>query len=180
MRDLAKIAIEAGLVDGDALAEFKRWGHPDLAVGEMPAMKPEKFNTMAKVISALDEALVSHGQVLVQETDLDIVRTYLQTQEQGMLHVETDTQMTELPVSYGVTKLGDYILPYKGEAIEDLLANGLSFLALKDGFVVYFTDVRPVSLGEMKSFLIGIVGKTAPRAVNLLPTEFQPVSEPEE
>lgn len=157
VRGLTRVAVEAGLVTQNDLAEFARWGHPDLSRGE-DVDQERKLSSVTEIVAALEGELMSRGQVLVQETDLDIVQTYLQTQRQAMMYLETDTQTTEFPVTIGVTKLEEVIMPFKGEGISELMMNGRSHLKFStaDGnnVVHFFTDVREVCLGDQKSFLI--------------------------
>lgn len=154
---LAEAALRAGLIPPSTLMEFKRW-NPGL---EIPEDIPEEPASLEEAAATVRNVLEGQGLVLTKETDLSVLQRYLKTQQLGELHVESDLDTkADFPVVYGTTATGEYILPYRGEDIRELLLNGSSYLRIlaEDDHsfdkLVYFKEVREVFFGDMKTFLI--------------------------
>lgn len=151
---LAEAAMLSGLISEDALAEAKRW-NPGLEIPDGALTEPKSLEEAAGTIR---DVLEGRGLVLTKETDLSVLQQYLNTQKMGELHVESDVDTAaDFPVSFGKTTLGDFILPYRGDDIRDLLLNGKSYLKTEvEGFASlhYFKDVREVFFGDVKAFLV--------------------------
>jgi adenine specific DNA methylase Mod len=91
-----------------------------------------------------------------------VLKQYLDTQMQGVLHVEifvaeTDTtNFADIPVSFGITPSIEYIIPYRSESITEEMTNGLTHLrsAREGGPKIYFSSVRELFFGDTKAFLL--------------------------
>ena len=154
MRPLGKAVIKAGLVSKDTLAELRRWG---VAV-EVQEVKP--IEDLEEVVGLLRQALEGSEQVRLQEADLDVLRRFLDPghQRQGRLTVKGEGSSSTFPITYCVTHMGEYAMPWKSESIRDMMILGDSFLRFdgEDGEerTIYFMDARESYFGEKCTFMI--------------------------
>ena len=152
MKPLTAAVVEAGLVSPNALAEMQRF-RPSLEQTLAPA-EPLPLDEAAEQLSRA----VQNDELVIRETDLDAVPTYLRTQKQGMLHLEmvaTEGHTTaDFPVTYGRTRLGEFIIAWTNDSIMEAMTNGQTFLQLADGEAVYFDDVRELYYDETKAFMV--------------------------
>jgi hypothetical protein len=148
-KEVAKTVVQAGLIPGGTMEELRRWGAPLPDVPEGPEMPAEV------VPLAIERAIQQEDFVQVRETDLSLTKTYLKKHWDGVLHIIYEDGRTEdCPVTYCVTSLGEYALPWDGDDITDIMTNGQTYLALKDGAEVYFSSARELFYGEQKMFLV--------------------------
>lgn len=154
MKPIAVAAVEAGLVPGSALDELARWGvHVTAEPKENILQSPES------VVAHLREALEGEAQVRIDETDLDILHCYLSpdTQKKGRLILKEGKRHSTMPISFCLTKMGDYAIPWTDSDTPEVLANGETHLRWEDEdgvHDVYFLDVREVFFGTKKAFAI--------------------------
>lgn len=156
---LTLAALKAGLISQSTLEEFRRWGAP-IDVPEGIPTKPPK--TIEEAGQLIEEALQSEGYTIARETDLEVLHQYLSTQAQGTLHVEffssdpTKETEADIGVSYGVTPLGEFIIPWKSESIANELTNGACYLTSDRlaGARIFFVQVRELFFGEQKAFMV--------------------------
>lgn len=121
------------------------------------------------MVQAIEEALQAEGLVLTRETDLEAVNWYLADQRQGELTVVLEEVSEEgakvihqatIACTFGLTPLGEFIIRWHSEAIEDVMTNGRTFLSfvspetLGERVEIYFNRVREVFFGETKAFII--------------------------
>jgi len=116
------------------------------------------------VVQAIEEALQEQGLVLTRETDLGAVNFYLQSQRPAVLHVvvgeDEEFVESDIPCTFGITPMGEYIIRWHSESIEDVMTNGRTYLLLGSkssdgsGCKVFFSRVREVFFGETKAFII--------------------------
>jgi hypothetical protein len=152
MRPMTKAVLEAGLITPNMLNEMKRFS-PTLE-RDAKLEEPKELELAAKIVA---DALESSEHTLVRETDLDILRTYLDTHTEGTLHFE-DVGLKEpldFTVTYSVTKTGEYVIAWKDESIDDALTNGVTCLRTGVGDV-FFKDVRELWYGNKKAFMVCI------------------------
>lgn len=148
MHELTRVIIRSGLISPEFLAEFKKWG---LMPPEEP---PPAITDKDQLITALDRALQEEDLVLLRETDLDVLHRYLSNQKAGKLHVVMpDATTGDFDVSFSKLETGEYLFPWRYESVEDVLANGETYLELPDGGHVYFSSVRELFFGEHKAFV---------------------------
>jgi len=163
MHSIALAVVKSGLLPEEALAEFRRWGHDVETPPPLPKAPEE-------IVNALEQALQDEGLVLTRETDLEAVNDYLKTQAQGTLYVVIEdggnVETAGFPCTYGLTKMGEFIIRYHSESIEDVLTNGKSHLTfqspetLDHPVEVYFNRVREIFFGDTKAFIICTPVKT--------------------
>jgi hypothetical protein len=116
--------------------------------------KPEQ------VVQAIEEALQDEGLVLTRHTDLDAINLFLSTAKTGTLHVVIEAedgpeQVADIECFYGRTLMGDYIIKWHSDSIEDVMTNGKTHLKdMDDSQDVYFTSVREIFFGETKAFVV--------------------------
>lgn len=153
MSQLTEIIVKYGLVPPSMLEELKRWGMP---VGDVkPAVRDLQAEpTIEKLCSAIDEAIQSEGYVLLRETDLEAIPQYLNSMRPAVIHlVVEDGTGSDFESQVGHTKSGDYIFPWRGDGITDLLTNGESYLKI-DGQKIFFGSARELFYGSNKAFVV--------------------------
>jgi hypothetical protein len=145
---LTSAVLRTGLIDPDLLQEIRRWG---VVFEDVPAAKPQ---TLEEVTNRIQEALESQDLVLVRETDLSVLDEYIKSARRGTLRVVVDDgHQGEFHVTFGRTKLGEFVLPWLSSSIADVLTNGMTHL-WDEGEPVYFSQVRELFFGETKAFMI--------------------------
>ncbi len=153
---LATAAIEAGLVDQASLDEMRRWRPPV----DLPEQAPVAPASLEEASQRIEQVLQSEGFVITRETDLEVLQQYLHTQQQGTLHVEIldlveeEPRVADFEVTYGRTRVGEYIFAYRGESMAEEMTNGLSCLVNAEGEKIFFTNAREVFYGEVKAFMV--------------------------
>lgn len=154
-RNLAQSLARIGLVPQEMLQQFYRWRLLDEDPG------PEKFDCISvnAFMDKLRRILEDTSYALIRETDMDILRRYLSTQKVAKLMVSTESAQTaEIDVAYGTTLTGEYIFPWQGASIADLMTNGLTHLLVPLGGnryeAVYFSDVSEAFFDEYKAFMV--------------------------
>jgi len=162
-RSMIEAVLKAGVVDANTLALFKKFGapiDPDAEVEE-----PKDLETAAAIIG---DVLESEGYVVVRETDLQVFNQYVETSRRGTLHlaVESDVEptgltATDIEITYGKTKMGEYIIAWHSESIEDLLTDGNSYLEAED-CRIFFQSVRELYFGNTKAFMVCLVSTREP------------------
>jgi hypothetical protein len=150
MTKLGEAVVLAGAVDNRALNELQRWRLP---------VEPPDGQTMSgtadEAVAMVRAALESREQVDMRETDLDMLRKYMEGRQRGRLVVidERTEERVGIDVQYYLTPTGDYVLPYTEEDdVVDRLTNGVSYLKVKQGRV-FFSDVKQLYFGQHKYFL---------------------------
>ena len=107
-----------------------------------------------QLISALDRALQEEDLVLIRETDLDVLHRYLANTLVGVLHVSMPDETNGIfDIVFSILETGEYIFPWRYESVEDILANGKTYLAVNDK-KIYFSSVRELFFGDHKAFVV--------------------------
>lgn len=166
-RSMIEAVLKAGVIDANTLAQFKKFGapiDPDAQVEE-----PKDLETAAAIIG---DVLESEGYVVVRETDLQVFNQYVETSQKGMLHLAVVSDVepsglttTDIEITYGKTKMGELIIAWHTESIEDLLTDGNSYLEA-EGVRIFFNSVRELYFGNIKAFMVCSVSVREP-----IPTE---------
>lgn len=155
MRPLAVAALRAGLISGESLQEFRRWGVP------VPDVEP--YTSLESAVEGLRQALEDETQVEPLTTDLDVYRSYLDTRKQRrgeLVLVDPDNDTTARKTVVYVRLEGPvagydrYVLPYYGDAITDIMRNGESHLRDEQGSRILFKAVEELSMGSVKAFVV--------------------------
>lgn len=149
MNPLSMVILQSGIVDQEILAEISKWRMPV----DIPSDLPPPPKTLEELVSRLEEALESEGMVLVKETDLSALHEYLRTQTQGVLHVETDVHEADINISYGQTIDGRYLIPWRGESIQEEMTDRATFLRTAHG-EVHFAQVSSLFYGDVQAFMV--------------------------
>lgn len=154
MRHVADAVVRAGLVDESVLDEFARWGVHITAV-------PDKgiLSDSAAVVEHIREAIEGEDMVRIDETDLDLLRRYLDRkhQKEGRLILKEGKKHQTLNITFCLTELGEYAIPWVDEDTPDVLTNGQTHLKWNDGEKdrdIYFSDVRELCYGSRKAFIV--------------------------
>lgn len=158
MRLLAIAAIRSGIIDESTINQFKRWGVVDRDLDTSIIEDPDD------AIEGIQFALESEEQVRLQSTDLDLLKFYLdknnQRKGQMVVHNADASKRAVRTVTYAVRARGkenQYIIPWVSDSIEDTLTNGKSYLRFVDGEKstrVYFTNIEELYFGEVKAFMV--------------------------
>ena len=147
-QEVVKTVLQAGLVEDSTVSELRKWGAP------LP-QKPEGPEVPAEVVPlAIERAIQDSDFVQIRETDLAILPQYLHTQTTGKLHYELlDGTVGVIDITYGKTRMGEYIIVWDGDNISEEITSGIIHLVV-DGAEIYFKDVRELFYGEYKAFII--------------------------
>jgi len=157
MKPVVDAVVEAGLVPDEALDEMARWGiHITSVPNERILRSPQA------VVEHIRAALESEDQVRVDQTDLDLLTRYLDKkhQRQGRLVLKDGKRHTNVNISFCLTQLGEYAIPWTDEETPDVLVNGETHLKWTDvdgtEYDVRFVDVRELFFGNKKAFAVCI------------------------
>lgn len=154
MSELTRAVALSGALGPDQLQELMKWRLPV----ELPEDQP--YETAAEAVGAIEDALTSENQVEVRVTDLEVLRAFLSSKQEATMHVfnEQTKQRGSWPIQIGHIqrlKLVEYIIPWRGDAIEDLLTNGETYVVLRGSKQkIYFSRVQDCYFGEQKVFII--------------------------
>jgi hypothetical protein len=149
-RAAARAVVESGIVDADALAQLHRWGYAlDLVPGTEPVASASAL--ARKILDAVE----SEDAVELRSTDLDIIKEYSKASRRARLHLPgADDKTVGLPVEYCVTKMGEIVIPWTSEDINDLLLDDRTYLKPTGESRIYFADVRELFYGDKKAFVV--------------------------
>ena len=150
MNELAKVIVRSGVLETSQLDELRKWKSPAVMESSDPGPDIQSAEELARDI---EQALQSKELVVMRATDLDVVPQFLRTQKQGLLHVTSGTEEAEFPYAFGRTPMGDYILPFTTDLVEEILTNNEGYL-IDEGQAVHFSNVVVSYFGETKTFLI--------------------------
>ena len=150
-KPVTKVIMEAGLIDDQALAQLRKWGLLT-TVAEVQNFKDPEI-----IVNRIREALEGDELVELRSTDLDLIRHYLNSRLKGKLHVpnpENEEKMVALPVEYCVTKMGEYVIPWTSDGIQDLLLHDKTYLKIMEGTKIRFSRVRELYYDSKKAFVV--------------------------
>lgn len=151
MRTMTKAVLKAGIITPNMLREMKRFS-PTLEQ-DAEVEEPKELELAAKIIA---DALESEGYSLVKETDLDVLRQYMEKNTTGSLHLEAVAgEPTDVNVTYAMSKTGEFIIAWNSDSIADELVMGTTFLETVMG-IIMFKDVRELWYGDKKAFMVCI------------------------
>jgi hypothetical protein len=148
--EVVKVVQQAGLVEKDTVQELRRWGAP---IPVPPASSPEIPAEIAP--SLIERAMQDEDFVQVKETDLEVLKQYLTTQEIGTLKLEMmDGKREAIDIVYGKTPLGEYVIPWTEGRIADLLEDCLVHLHIPDKGWVSLKNPRELYYGDRRVFTL--------------------------
>lgn len=148
-RPATQAMIDSGLIDSANIAQLKKWG---LLSGEgEPIEVLSSPNAIVDRIRAVLESAVE-----MRDTDLDVIKLYIQKREKGKLHLppETGTKTVPISIEYCKTKMGEYVIPWTSEDISDLLLDPRTYLKTADKKHIRFVDIRELYYDDVKSFIV--------------------------
>ena len=145
---VTEAVLKAGVITEEQLAEMKRISPKISSDAIVSAPVP------LEIAAELVDAALSGQLEFLRETDLEALRQYASTAVTSTLHLEQeDGVFTDVDVRYGMTAVGEILLPYRGENIKGMLTNGLTYLVYHDRRM-FFSDVRELFYGEHKAFVV--------------------------
>jgi hypothetical protein len=155
VKSVAKAVVEAGLVDDSVLGEMRRWGVP------LPDAEAQESVLRNKdtVLLHIREAIESEDQVRMDETELDLLSRYLDKKNQlhGRLILKEGKKHQTTNVSFCLTTLGEYAIPWTDDDEPEILVNGETHLKWEDEegkHDVHFSSYRSVYFGNRKAFVV--------------------------
>lgn len=158
MSNLKEEMVLAGIVDPNMVKELSIWGSPleeifDLDWDDTPKSTEE-------ALERIRQALEDRDQVEIRATDLDVMRRYLNNQQEAKLHLEdpVSKQKSNIKIFFAWSKTGEVIIPWRSESIEDLLMSPESYLRVEDR-KYYFGAVQELFFGEQKAFMLCTVSE---------------------
>jgi len=156
MKPLGVAALKTGMVSMEALAEMRRWGLPlDIRDEEEIGM----VDNIDDALRLIRDALEGRDQVQIQESDLDLLRRFLDPthQQMGKLMVKDENNKTTFDIPFCTTLMGEFVLPWKSEGIRDMMTMGESTLRYEENGVtktVCIIDVRESYFGNQRTFMV--------------------------
>lgn len=156
-RALTVAVVETGLIQPEVLDEMRRWGLPiDVIESNEVAKSPDE------IVERIQEALEGEDLVRLRDTDLDVIRHYLNQQRPGKLHVGIEEDSSSFSVFFCLTKLGEYVIPWRSESIYTLMLDEGTYLSFAEvdssgknkRRKVHFKDVRELFFGDTKAFMV--------------------------
>lgn len=151
-RPVTKAVLETGLVDEASLSQLRKWGLLD------DKGQPSDWDGQpVAVVDCIQKALESVDMVQIRDTDLDAARAFLTSRQKGKLHLpspEDEGKVIPVSVEFCITELGEYLLPWKSEGVQSLLADRRTYLKPVGKQRVSFDDVRELFFGDQKAFLV--------------------------
>lgn len=161
MNPLTKAVVQMGCVDKELLEELRRFGAP---IEELLVDEEQPSTNQDDALTKLQDALTAEERVAIRETDLEVLEQYRVTRRNGVLRLSVAldgyTNQADIPVSYGRTALGEYLIPWQAETISQMLTNGETYLQTQENTRVYFKDVRELFYGNVKAFMVCIPSVT--------------------
>jgi hypothetical protein len=148
MSDLTKAVALSGAIDPGMFKEFSKWKLPV----EIPN-DTDLYDSPEEAIEAIEEAMTGQEQVEVRATDLDVLKQFLRTKRKGKLHLVTSKGSGTLEIEFGVSTLGEYIIPWNADSIVDIMTNGESHI-LDVRRKVFVSDVTELYFGGNKAFML--------------------------
>lgn len=150
-KPMTQILIKAGIVPPETIALMHRWGMLVEPLDEGGA-----YDTPEAITEAIQEVVDRGETVKLRDTDLDIIKQYINNQQAGRLYLKDEEtgQRANAATFYCRTRLGEYVIPWRSESIVDLLIEPHSYLKTEDGEKVHFSDVRELFFGDEKAFMV--------------------------
>jgi hypothetical protein len=145
MKLLTRAVLKAGLISPAQLQEMKRIS--PVIDPEAEVQDPVPLDLAVKYIR---DALESEEYVLIRETDLEVLRQYTQSVQKGTLRIDG----IDIDVSFGKTKLGEFIIPWISASISEYMTQPTTWLMVEGADKTYFRDVRELFFGEQKAFMV--------------------------
>lgn len=151
MSKIAKVLAEAGALDFAMVSELMRWGLP----AGIPSGALQDATTPEEAADGIREVIESAGNVEIRNTDLDVLRRFMHARQEGRMYMKDPStgQRGNFKVDFCLTKLGEYVFPWRGESIMDLMLGGNAYLKVDDKRI-YFMDVRELFFGDHKAFMV--------------------------
>lgn len=163
MRPLAEAAIEAGLIDEETLAQFRRWGmvSKDLA--------PREDVDVEDAVDSIQSALEAEEQVRLQTTDMDMLKFYMDKRNQRkgqlvLLNLDSGQKATKTIqfafrpyLEEKASERDSFILPWLSDEVTAMMTNGKSYLRWKDETKnrrIYLVDSEDIFFGDVKMFVV--------------------------
>lgn len=147
--DVVKVVQQAGLVGQDTVIELRRWGSPVIASSSGPDISADIVPLL------IERAMQEQDFVQVRETDLEVLKQYLNTQDVGMLRLEDIRGNVDgVNIIFGKTAQGEYIIPWIDETVTDACINCLVSLHVPNSGWVTLRNPRELYYGERKMFTI--------------------------
>lgn len=148
MSDLTKAVALSGAIDVEMLREFSKWKLPvDVPNGD------ELYESPEEAIAAIEDAMTGSEQVEIRTTDLDVLKQFLRTKRKGKLYLTTSKGSGTIDIDFGVSAMGEYIIPWSADSIIDIMTNGESHV-LDVRRKVFVTEVTELYFGGNKAFML--------------------------
>lgn len=155
-KSVVQAVVDAGIVDPDAMRQLQRWLQPGLEVSL--EANEDLIVSAAGIAQMILEAISDGDAVELRSTDLDIVHEYLKSSKRARLHVPNPEpggrDTIGISVEYCLTKMGEVVIPWTSESINDTLLDPLTYLKPVGEDRIYFADVRELFYGDHKAFMV--------------------------
>ena len=154
--NLKNAVLKAGIVPETVLPELERWG---MQLPENVELETDRSEALANI----RESVESIETVEVRMTDLDALKNYSNDAKPGRLYYSVPDHSKQDPrarkttfvdVTYAVTTIGNYLIPWTEEDIYDLMLDEGTYLKPAGAERVYFSNVAELYYGEQKAFMV--------------------------
>ncbi len=85
-------------------------------------------------------------------TDPDLLAQYTNSRVEGLLRVQIGTEQADFPIVFGRTVLGEYIIPWSSDALEEALERCDAWLSAPEE--IHFRAANVFSYGQDKAFIV--------------------------
>lgn len=156
MRPVSVAVVRTGVISKESLAELRRWGLPVEMLMEEDVVH---VKSPQQAVDIIRDALDAHDQTAIRESDLEIVRVWINqdNQQVGRLVLPVEGKKTSFKVVFCRTRMGEYVIPWNSESIADLVLTVDSQLHYEEDGVkkkVHFLDMRELFIGDHKAFMV--------------------------
>lgn len=167
MTKLLQLLIRGGVLTGDQIKEVQRWGF------QQEPVEAEPITDLQQFIQRLSQALEGEDLIIIRETDLEVLHTFVRQPKKGELRFELKgSPPAKIPINYAVLRTGEHIIPWV-EELPDLFVDPNTYLVTESGALMSFGDVRELFYGEDRTFVVctPLVIDTPPPPCLALPSE---------
>ena len=164
MSSLKEEMVLAGIVTPEMATEIACWGTP---LDELLDLDwDNKPTTTEEALLRIRKAIEDRDQVEIRSTDLNIMRRYLENQEEGKLHLEDPItkEKSNIKVTFAFSEDKKVIIPWRSETITDLLTHPESYLRIGDR-KMWIGVGEELYFGKQKTFLLCTISEVEDRNV---------------
>jgi len=164
MSRMLQLLADAGAIPANMIREVSRWS-PSLQLA--PVVVPTTPLPPEEAVARIAEEIEGRAPTEVRVSELDVRQAFESTATEGSLYLSSPGEESiEFPVTVGRAQSGEYLFPWRGEDLEDVMTNPGTVLTV-GGLRVHFAEVRDIYEGEDKVFMAARPRPTAPDPLSI-------------